>query len=203
MININLLGDVPAPDKYRGLFLASWSAGILLVCVALMTLHHGSSARKAEIQSEVDALQRQLKTFKERTHSVADLKGSKGVLDEKLRIISLLKRSKSGPVRVMDDLNSAIPDRSWLTSIKESDGILRVAGFAIDNQTVAGFMRDLAKSDFFEKVDLVESKISSKDSVKLRQFSLDTTVRYGGKAKESAAETKVVPQNYKSREASQ
>ena len=104
-------------------------------------------------------------------------------LNDKLHVIALLKKSKSGPVRVLDDLNTSIPDRSWLSTLKESENVLHIAGFALDNQTIAAFMKDLARSDFFESVDLEETKIAQKDGVKIRAFSLNSKINYAGKTK--------------------
>lgn len=187
MIKINLLGDVPTADRTQGLFVVTWMAALVVTCTVLIASYYSNTVQVSELQGEIDLMQSQVKKLKERTHSVGDLKSKHSILEQKLQVIATLKRSKSGPVRVMDDLNTALPERAWLTGMKESEGVLRVNGFAIDNQTVASFMKDLARSDFFEKVELVESKIAAKDAVKLRQFSLDAKVRYSGKGTGGAA----------------
>jgi hypothetical protein len=121
-------------------------------------------------------------------------------LNNKLAVIATLRRSKVGPVRVLDDLNMAVPERAWLSEIKEASGLLKINGVALDNQTVSLFMKDLEASDYFDNIELVESKQAlakasdpsqlldltkgeSSDSVKINQFALQTRVLYAGKLK--------------------
>ena len=126
-------------------------------------------------------LDSQLKKLKEVTKEVRELEAKKAELRDKLAVIAKLKISKVGPVRVMDDLNKALPERAWITSIKERQGSLSIAGMALDDQTIAGFMRDLEASDYYDTVDLVQSRKTPWKGGKISEFSLEAKINYAGK----------------------
>jgi Tfp pilus assembly protein PilN len=57
----------------------------------------------------------------------------------------------------LGDLSVATPRNLWLIEFTESGGGARFTGIALDNETVALFMRQLAASPYFFNVDLDES----------------------------------------------
>ena len=75
----------------------------------------------------------------------------------KLRIIQDLNRKRVGPSRVLDDLSAATPDNLWLIDFGENNGQATFTGLALDNETIARFMRQLQDSPYFYGVDLVET----------------------------------------------
>ncbi len=154
-----------------GLSLALTAA--LILGVYLFQSYRRSSLEKetADLQSEIATLNVQVKEVGELERKIADLKG-------KLKVIEDLSKKKIGPVRVMDSLSSATPPRLWLTEFKESSGNLSLNGIAIDNQTIADFLRALARSVYFKNVDLIESSQVDQDKVHLQKFSVRSQVLY-------------------------
>ena len=69
-----------------------------------------------------------------------------------------MRKSKIGPVRVLDELNIAVPSQVWLRQLEEKGNIARIKGRALGNDAIAQFMRNLDNSDYFDSVDLVESQ---------------------------------------------
>jgi type IV pilus assembly protein PilN len=75
-------------------------------------------------------------------------------------VIKELERNKTGPVRLLDEIATAVPkDKLWLTSLKESGGMLTLTGTAMDNETVALFMTNLEQSEHVSTVDLQSSRL--------------------------------------------
>jgi type IV pilus assembly protein PilN len=125
------------------------------------------------MRGEKMTLQNKLGKLKEKTKKVEGLEEKRRTLKEKLTTIATLKLKKHGPVHVLDDLNSAVPERVWITSVKEkSGGAIEVSGIALDNQTIAQFIKDLEKSDFFQKVEPIVTKQIVFEDVKLKEFTL-------------------------------
>lgn len=180
MIKINLLGEPPRLDattkRWLGTYMVSLAAMVLIGLVArgLMT------GRIAHLERETNVLNSELLALKRATKEVRDLESKRKELRAKLDVIARLKETKIGPVRIMDDLNGAVPDRVWLTEIAERSGVLRLSGYALDNQTIAAFMKDLDRSDFFETVELVETKQMEREGVKIKLFTLESKVNYAG-----------------------
>ena len=86
---------------------------------------------------------------------------SRRELQTKLRIIQDLNRKRVGPSRVLDDLSAATPDNLWLIDFGEGNSQATVTGLALDNETIARFMRQLQDSPYFHAVDLVETSRTS------------------------------------------
>jgi len=79
----------------------------------------------------------------------------------------------------LDDLVSAIPDKLWLTAVKEKEGKMEIKGVALDNPTIAKFMTNLEKSGVVKNVELVVSQQVEKRVLKLKEFTLTCQVHYG------------------------
>lgn len=181
MIKINLLGDEVVTDSSSNLLIAAYVAS-LLVCLGIFYVLNSSIAEHvAKANSEAAKLERHLATLQETTKEVKELDRKRSELNDKLLVIATLKRNKAGPVRVMDDLNMALPERAWVEEVKETLGVLRLVGKALDNQTIAVYMKDLGASDYFSAVDLVQTRQIEIKGVKLVEFTLDAKISYIGK----------------------
>ena len=181
MIKINLLGDDGGRDSSAVMWLGGFVLSMVVLGVSFFLLHQGASQNVADATLEVEGLKNQLEQIQRTTKEVRDLEKKRKELHEKLAVIAKLKKSKLGPVRILDDLNTSIPERSWLTGLKESNGLLRIDGFALDNQTIATFMKDLEKSEYYLSVDLDESKTKAKSGINIKSFVLQSKISYSGK----------------------
>lgn len=181
MIRINLLGEDTVVDNSGNLIVAGFIASILVVLGVFYWLHDSLNGQVVVLNSEAAKLERQLAALQETTKEVRELDKKRAELNDKLVVIATLKRNKAGPVRVMDDLNMALPERAWLTEFKEGSGMLRMVGTALDNQTIATYLKDLQSSDYFSAVDLIETKQVLNKGVKIMNFTLDAKITYSGK----------------------
>src|SRR5262249_9736481 len=84
----------------------------------------------------------------------------KAELQAKLKVIDDLKTKRIGPVRILEDLSGAAPEKLWLVDFTDVAGQATITGMALDNQTIASFMRKLQGSNYFYEVDLVEASKS-------------------------------------------
>ena len=75
-------------------------------------------------------------------------------LQDKLDIIESLEQARNGPVRILDELSSNVPERLWLTAIKTQGTGIRLEGQSLDTGVVADFLRGLNSSPYFTNVDL-------------------------------------------------
>lgn len=180
MIKINLLGDETIIDHSSIYWLAGYVASVAACFAVFFYLNSSITGSIDDLRGQEQSLEAQLNRLKATTKEVRDLEAKKEELRDKLAVIAILKRSKAGPVRVMDDLNLALPERAWLTNVKERDGRLRIQGLALDNQTIAGFMKELEGSDYFSAVDLVETKRAQWKGVRITSFILQAKVNYAG-----------------------
>ena len=180
MIKVNLLGDSTRRDFTGVWMLIGYGfsmAGLLLGCI----LNYASLSIAIEEKThEKDNLERQEAQLSEKTKEVQQLEAKRKELAQKTSVIALLKRSKSGPVRVLDDLNKSIPERAWVLEMRENNGQLRVIGRAIDNQTISTLMLDLEKSDYYNSVELEETKRVEQQGASIKEFVIRSKVDYSG-----------------------
>lgn len=189
MIKINLLGDEAVADNKSKLIVGAYVASVVALCLVFYFIHGQVASKIERLTLDSETKELELKKWQKITKDVKDLEAKEAEYNHKISVIANLKKSKIGPVRVLDDLNKAIPERSWLTEIKEDTGLMRIDGKALDNQTIALFMKDLEASDYFESVDLGETRQTEDRGVKIKAFTLSANIDYAGKPSAPAQET--------------
>ena len=181
MIKINLLGDEETANHSGVLWIAGYFTSLVACLVVFFFLNSLISSSIASLDSQVKTQENQLAKLRAVTKEVKDLENKRKELRDKLAVIATLKRSKAGPVRVMDHLNMALPERAWITQIQEQEKVLKIHGFALDNQTIANFMKGLEASEYFGGVDLIETKQVKWKGAGIKQFTVQAKVSYVGK----------------------
>ena len=173
MIRVNLLGEKVDYSVEIATHALILGASVLVVFFACGWAHSGLSDDLTYIKREKRELEKELEKLKKVTERVQDLESKQKTLREKLLTIAHLKAKKHGPVRVLDTVNTVLPERAWVDELEERDGFLEIQGVAFDNQTIADFMNKLGASDYFGDVDLVLSRQkSSSDDTSLKEFLL-------------------------------
>lgn len=157
MIRINLLGEEADNSVKIFLHTVGLSGSIASVILACFIFHNSMLGRLEETEQEASFSETTLNKLREKTKRVEQLEQNKNLLKEKLTTIARLKLKKNGPVHILDDLISAIPERSWMTGIVNKGEGLQFEGIALDPQTVSIFMAKLEVSKWFSTVELVYS----------------------------------------------
>lgn len=161
MIRINLL---PVKEAQRALGRRQQvSVAVLSMAVALLVMvvpFALQSRRLGQLDRDISQLSAEITKLNEQTHEVQDLEKKRAELKAKLRVIEDLKQKRVGPVRMLEDLSRATPQKLWLMQFNEANGLATITGMALDNQTIATFMRQLQSSPYFYDVDLVETSQS-------------------------------------------
>ena len=157
MIRINLLGQDTAIDHSGRLMIAGYFASVMVCLIAFFFLQKSVTSRVEHEKEEVVALEGQLEQLKKTTAEVRELERKKIEIDQVTATIARLKLSQEGPVRVLDDLNSAIPAKAWLRDVEEKNGIMKFSGMALGDADVVALLRNLEASNYFADVTLVEN----------------------------------------------
>jgi type IV pilus assembly protein PilN len=152
---------------------------VLAVVVALLAGAYGYQLyRLSSLQTELATLRSELQALNVKIKEVGDLQNKIKDLRGKTKIIDDLNQKKSGPVLVMESLSNATPGSLWLTDLRESGGNLTMNGLAVDNQTIADFLKSMAASKYFGNVELVETTQGAGPTASLKRFSIKTGVLY-------------------------
>lgn len=184
MIRINLLpvkeAEIAA-SRTREVRLAVLLLVLLVLGLVADRIRHSQTVSRLDQQTA--DLEAELVVLRERVAEASRLEQQKRDLDAKLKVIAELSQKRVGPAGVLRDLSRATPSRLWLTDLTEAGGGATISGKAVDNQTIADFLRSLEESVYFNTVDLSETTQDEQGGVKLKRFLLRATIDYAAKPK--------------------
>jgi type IV pilus assembly protein PilN len=173
VIRINLLPVREARRKAgvrQQMLLLAVSVGATVLLAALF--HSWVLASIAGAEGRVKGLQAQLQQYKPQEQQVAAFKAKKAEITQKLEVIERLERSRSGPVHIMDELATHVPERVWLTELSADNGQIQLGGMSLDNELVALFLTALNDSPYFAVVELQETELTEVEKLKLNTFEI-------------------------------
>jgi type IV pilus assembly protein PilN len=178
MIRINLL---PVRETKRQANLRKHAvflglAAAVGVCISIglgVSVAARTSAKEAQIMAATEELKKLEKTREE----VERYRAEKAEIERKLGVIASLEKTRSGQVRVLDEIATRIPERVWLDEMNLREGVISLSGVSIDAEIVAEFMTSLSTSEMFRDVTLTETTLKEKEGLKLNAFQIQA--RYG------------------------
>src|SRR5438309_1529627 len=72
---------------------------------------------------------------------VKSIKDDKKALEDKLKILDTLKKGRTGPVKVMDELATLIPQKVWIMDYSEAGGGVTMNGRAAAYEDLSVFSK--------------------------------------------------------------
>ncbi|RME26412.1 MAG: hypothetical protein D6798_06740 [Deltaproteobacteria bacterium] len=173
MIRINLLPvrTTKRQEAVRSQLLMAGTGAIALV-VVLVLFHMVMITRVATAESDVRELKAEVERMKTVAAQAEQEQKLKEDLQRKLDVIKRLNANRTGPVRMLDELADATPEKLTLTSLDEDKGRLRISGYAVSNEVISQFLSNLEQSDYFEDVYLNSIEQQDKDNVSVKVFSV-------------------------------
>jgi type IV pilus assembly protein PilN len=126
-------------------------AGLALVCLIVYLWNVSVQMRTSRIEKQIDTLNQTLAKLTEEVKRVEMFKAQAQVLEQKINVIETLKKMKSGPAKLLDNLATILTnhEKVWVTSISEVKGILSLEGAAMDHEDISEFQLDLQKHPVF------------------------------------------------------
>ncbi len=179
MIRINLLPTREQEAEVgRRQELVIAGASLALTVIVLGAVFLNQVSQLSGLEDQLGQLKSEIKVVNAKAKGVADLNKNIKTINERLKIIDELSKKKTGPVRVMESLSSSTPARLWLTEFKESGGTVTLSGLAVDNQTIAEFLKALSSSPYFQNVELIETTQVKDKGGTLKKFVMRSGLLY-------------------------
>lgn len=177
MIKINLL-QVRKEKKKLGVRkeMMVFVLSLVLLFVGLFLVQWKSNKDKEETLAQISNTKKEITYYKSLTTEVDKAKEAQRVLQDKLNVINTLRKQKSGPAKVLDELSIGKPEKVYFESVKKDGSKLGIEGIALDDETVANFMTNLRKSKLFKNVDLIVSESIEQNKIKLKKFILSCEI---------------------------
>src|SRR3954463_3442093 len=155
MIKINLLPVRAAKKREFG------RQQIVLFGLILVLAGIGNWFWFSKVSNELNQLDQQINRTKaeiaqlEKTiGEVKSIKEDKKALEDKLKILDTLKKGRTGPVKVMDELATLIPQKVWLNSYIEAGGSVTMNGHAAAYEDLSTFSKKLKASTHFTNITI-------------------------------------------------
>jgi type IV pilus assembly protein PilN len=125
--------------------------------------------RIASTRSEIAQLEKTIGEVKSITQD-------KKALEDKLKILDALKKGRTGPVKVMDELATIIPNKAWITEYTEQNGNVVMRGLAVTYEDLSAFAQKLKTSKYFANVTI--KKASQKNQSGTVEWEIDCNANY-------------------------
>jgi type IV pilus assembly protein PilN len=166
MIRINLLPVRAAKKREFG------RQQIVLFALVLILVGIGNYFWYSKVDTELTSLDQQIgrtradiAVLEKTIGEVKSIKEDKKALEDKLKILDTLKKGRSGPVRVMDDLATIIPAKVWMLDYSETGGAVTMQGRASSYEDLSGFSKKLKESKHFSNVNIKNARQATDGTV--------------------------------------
>ena len=145
------------------------AAGVAAVTAFAAYLLLGSMIDAQEARN--DRLRGEIRVLDKQIEEINDLEAQKQKFISRMQIIEKLQSSRPEVVHLFDELVKAMPDGTYLTSVKQDGVKLKLEGVAQSSTRVSTLMRNIAASQWLRNPEL-EVVETAKDNVGSR-FVLD------------------------------
>src|SRR5437868_14679737 len=142
MIKINLLPVRAAKKREFG------RQQLVLFVLLLVLAGIGNYFVYNRFESQLKGLDKQIASTRaeiaqlEKTiGEVKSIKDDKKALEDKLRILDSLKKGRTGPVKVLDELAQLVPQKVWLLDFAEQNGSVSLVGQAASYEELSTFSK--------------------------------------------------------------
>jgi type IV pilus assembly protein PilN len=178
MVRINLLPvkQIKKVLKARNEIITFLMA-LLALAVVLLGLAFSRAVVVNDLNATIGELKKEKNSYQSTINEIEKLKKDKAMLETKLTMIKKLKKGSHITVRILDEIALLTPpNRMWLKSFVQTPGSLKLSGVALDNETIAQFMKQLKESPLFVDAELVNASLVVVAARKLKSFSLNCIV---------------------------
>ncbi len=184
MIRINLL-PVRAARKKEEVQRQLLVFGFFLLALLGISVGWWQATKStlADVEQQNGKLEEEIANLKKIIGEVEAYKKQEVLLEKKLEVIRNLKANKTGPVHMLDQLATRIPEKLWLATLAESNKKVTLKGVSINNEVIATFMSRMEESDYFAEVYLVSIQAREEGELKLKEFTITAKLIIPGTTK--------------------
>ena len=177
MIKINLLSDREAIRKETTR--QQVSIFILTLCLLVVILggiQFYQYQQRRDLKQRIQDVEQTLKELQKKVGEVERYKEAKKELETKLQIIERLQKGKLLVVQLLDGIGETIPEKMWLDELGLKRDQFSIEGYAVDNETIAAFMKELQHMKAFRNVELLWTEKKEVEGIGMKHFSMEATL---------------------------
>lgn len=107
---------------------------------------------QVQIQQKVTAVEAERASFGSTAPRVAKANKLKEKMQKEIKVIRELARNRLREVKALDQLQTILPDKTWLSAIKIEGGKITLDGYALNESAITDLMAALNSNAFFSEV---------------------------------------------------
>ncbi|MSO36506.1 MAG: hypothetical protein EXQ54_08770, partial [Acidobacteria bacterium] len=146
MIRINLLAERRSVKAVSKGFQAGQKITVIGSLLLVLTLvgvgwrYWAIGQQEAQVAREVAAAQREELRLAEILKQVQEFEARKQELQQRVALIDQLRKGQNAPVHMIDQISRALPDMTWLTSLRQDGYTLTLQGRCLTLTSLSDFV---------------------------------------------------------------
>jgi type IV pilus assembly protein PilN len=160
--------------------------GSLLLVLTVMGIgwrYWAVGQQEAQAGRDIAAARREEARLGEILKQVQEFEARRQQLEQRVALIDELRKGQNAPVHMIDQISRALPDMTWLTTVRQDGYTLTVQGRCLTLTSLSDFVGNLEASRYFLRpVEIVDSIVVSgnEQGPDLIQFTIRGTFQMAG-----------------------
>ena len=176
MARINLLPwrETRRREQQKEFFTLMGIAAALCAVVVLLT-HFEINGRINHQERRNQYITNEIKILDDKIKEIKKLDSTRQALIERMEVIQNLQATRPGIVHLFDELVTTLPEGLHLSSLKQTDNSLQIAGKAESNARVSSYMRNIEESEWLANPSLGVIETKETELARISDFNLTAT----------------------------
>ena len=162
---------------------------VLAGCAGYIALDYlNLQQQDAALHQELIAARAEKARLQPILREVERFEAQKRDLQQRVNLIEDLRQNQVGPVHLLDQISRSMPDRLWLTDMKQTGNDVTLDGKTSTLSSLADFVANLEASGYFAKpVEITNSEEEKSNDTDLIKFTVKATFEMPGAKKPAVA----------------
>jgi type IV pilus assembly protein PilN len=195
MIRINLLAVERKAVKRAVVFqpgqkITAACTAILIVAALFVGWRYWSLQQQSiTLDKEISVAQQETTRLHAVIRPVQQFEQQKAQLQQRVVLIEQLRKTQTGPVRMLDQISLALPPMVWLTELKQTDDGVVIDGRCTTVTSLTDFVSNLEASGYFKRsIDILSSQTETQTTPpeELIRFSIKAQFQQVGETPKAA-----------------
>lgn len=172
MIRINLL---PYPERKPALVVDFYV--FVLFFLVLLVLSGASyyyvNKRIWDLNAKIDDRKKRIAALEGVYREYLTMEKEKKEIEKRLKVVSMIKKGRALPARMLYDLTTLTRDTLWLRSIKKTDLKVQIEGRAIENESIADFTEEFSRLPYVKNAELIKVEEVVEEGLAVKKFVVE------------------------------
>lgn len=178
MIKVNLI-PVKRKKKAKPLptFIITMVIVTIGVSIVMAYLFFFFNSRLSVKKAQFAANEKMIAELKEKIKAVENFEQLNKTFQQRNDIIEQLSKSRSVPVKLLDEISNLLPNGIWFQTMTMSGDNVSIDGYGFTNTDIVSYVDNVKNSKIFTDVYLQESKSTEIEKQPLYMFKLTFKIK--------------------------